>query len=172
MKTSINAPAAPGLGVVLALLTVLGACAGSDEGRRTSAERQRSVVPAGPTSSTLAQVYGRVQGVDQTGDGTRLVIGRAELRGTSGFVVVHAENQGGPGAIVGHAAIAEGMSENVVVDLDAQVPSGPYWAMLHRDAGTAGVFEWPGPDGPVRPPVGLRYAQTRIVLAVQPAPNP
>lgn len=127
---------------------------------------------AGPASNTTtttrprpAPVVGTISAFDQTSDGRTLVVHNAELHGMAGYIVVHAEEAEGPGPVVGHAPIPEGASDHVVVTLDRKVPPGPYWVMLHRDGGAPGIFEWPGPDGPVRPPVGLTYATKRIVVS-------
>ena len=53
--------------------------------------------------------------------------------------------------VVGHAAIPEGDSKDVVITLDTPVATGvSLWPMLHTDAGTIGTYEFPGPDGPVK----------------------
>lgn len=125
----------------------------------------------GATTSTTGAgppvVSGSVQAFDQTSDGTTVSVPKVEILGSSGYVIIHVDD-GGPEEVVGHAAIPAGESTDVVVTLDKRVRTGALWAMVHRDAGTVGTFEWPGPDGPVRPMVsGLTYAQRRFVLTVK-----
>lgn len=112
-------------------------------------------------------VIGTLEAVDQASDGTTVVVAEVTIHGAGGWVVVHAD-AAGPGAVVGHAAIPEGTSNNVVVHLDAKIGTGVYWPMLHRDGDVIGTFQWPGgPDGPVRPPGGgTSYAARRITVSV------
>lgn len=146
------------------LSVVLGGCAGNSE----PPLRQEGV--ASPATEAPAQppaVSGSVEAATkQASDGRSVTISKAVVDGAPGFVVVHAEDKGGAGLVIGHAAIEEGTSTDLVVPLDEKVATGAYWAMLHRDAGRVGAFEWPGPDGPVRAPVGIAYVQTKINLTV------
>jgi hypothetical protein len=145
------------------LAVAFAGCSGSDAQPRPTAQPTALTRPA-TTAPRPTGVVGTITAFDQVGDGTRIEVKTAELRGMAGYIVVHAEEAEGPGPVVGHAAIPEGVSGDVVVTLDMTVPPGPYWVMLHRDGGAVGTFEWPGPDGPVRPPVGLTYATKRIVV--------
>lgn len=126
-----------------------------------------SSVPLAPPSSidpALRPVSGSIRAFDQPGDGTTVQVSDAEIHGASGWIVIHVDQEG-PGDVVGHAPIPEGASAKVVVTLDRRMPPGGYWAMLHRDEGVTGTFEWPGPDGPVRPANGtVAYASRRFVL--------
>lgn len=124
-------------------------------------------VSSGVRAPAETVVTGTIEAVDQTSDGATVVVAEVTIRGAGGWVVVHAD-AAGPGAVVGHAAIPEGTSENVVVPLDAKVGTGVYWPMLHRAGGVVGTLQWPGgPDGPVRPPGGgTSYAARRITLTV------
>lgn len=110
-------------------------------------------------------VTGSLEAFDQESDGTTVTVSAVTVQGSPGFVIVHREDKGGPGPVVGHAAVAEGTSRAVVVTFDDAVAPGPYWVMLHRDAGQVGRYEWPGPDGPVRASVGLAYVQRKVVLS-------
>lgn len=118
------------------------------------------------TDPSLAPVSGSISAFDQTSDGSTVVVAGATIDGAPGWIVVHADDEG-PGDVLGHAAVPQGPSTKIVINLDKQVGTGSYWPMLHRDQGTAGTFEWPGPDGPVRPTNGkIAYASRKIVLTV------
>ncbi|HEC23029.1 MAG TPA: hypothetical protein ENI95_08940 [Chloroflexi bacterium] len=68
-----------------------------------------------------------------------------------GWIVIHAEAEnGGVGPIIGWAPVSAGYNYNVQVAVDTDRLKPTLYAMLHTDAGTAGTFEFPGPDGPVR----------------------
>ncbi len=66
-----------------------------------------------------------------------------------GWVVIHADNNGQPGAVIGYSPLQDGVNNNVVVQIDANKATPTLYAMLHTDAGTIGTFEFPGPDAPV-----------------------
>ncbi|MBL8160703.1 MAG: SH3 domain-containing protein [Anaerolineae bacterium] len=70
-----------------------------------------------------------------------------------GFVVVRNDGgRGSPGPVLGSAAVPEGLSENVAVQLDLGLATGKLFAALHTDDGEVGVFEFgdvPGADSPV-----------------------
>jgi hypothetical protein len=67
-----------------------------------------------------------------------------------GWIVIHADNNGAPGAILGETAVLDGVNTNVVVKIDTSKATMTLWAMLHTDAGTIGTFEFAGgPDVPV-----------------------
>ncbi len=65
-----------------------------------------------------------------------------------GWVVIHADNKGAPGAVIGHAAAPDGLTLNLAVRIDTKKATPTLFAMLHTDAGTVGSYEFPGPDGP------------------------
>jgi len=66
-----------------------------------------------------------------------------------GWIVIHLDNHG-PGAVVGYAALRAGENTNVVVKIDTYTATPKLYAMLHKDAGEVGVYEFPGADVPVK----------------------
>jgi hypothetical protein len=71
----------------------------------------------------------------------------------AGWLVIHSEQDGGPGPVAGYAQVPAGLSTNVVVTLDPAVVTSRLWPMLHVDTGAAGEYEFgtvEGADGPVR----------------------
>jgi hypothetical protein len=67
-----------------------------------------------------------------------------------GWIAIHIEAAGGaPGAVIGHAAVKDGVNTNVVVKIDSYTATPRLFAMLHKDAGKVGTYEFPGPDTPV-----------------------
>jgi hypothetical protein len=67
-----------------------------------------------------------------------------------GWVVIHADADGKPGPVIGYAPVVEGETFDVVVDIDVDAATPILHAMLHVDAGKVGVYEFPGPDGPMK----------------------
>ncbi len=66
-----------------------------------------------------------------------------------GWIVIHKEEGGGPGGVVGYAAVKSGVNKDVVVKIDSYSATPKLFAMLHIDAGKVGTYEFPGPDVPV-----------------------
>ena len=67
-----------------------------------------------------------------------------------GWVVVHADDYGSPGIILGYVSVKEGVSFDVVVESQSAQYAEPIYAMLHVDRGIIGEFEYPqGPDSPI-----------------------
>lgn len=70
-----------------------------------------------------------------------------------GWLVIHSEQDGGPGPVAGVVAVPEGLSTNVVVELDPAVVTPRLWPMLHADTVNAGVYEFGtlrGADFPIQ----------------------
>ncbi len=149
------------VGIAALTTLLLGAC-GSDK-KTTSSPGVTTAAGAG-TAAPGAAVTGSLDAADQTGDGTSITVKSVNITGSPGFIAIHADAGGQPGPVVGHVAIPEGDSSDVVVPLDAKSPTGAYWPMLHLDAGTAGTYEFPGPDGPVKS--GADIVMKKITLTV------
>ena len=73
----------------------------------------------------------------------------------NGWIVIHANVNGGPGPVLAYAAVSKGMNTDVRVTLpddpNSPVRSGDtLWGMLHYDRGAEGTYEFPGADIPAR----------------------
>jgi flagellar biosynthesis GTPase FlhF len=87
---------------------------------------------------------------DQESDGTSVTIANVAAA-VPGWIVIHIDADGRPGPVLGQTAVEVGDNSDVVVELDPPLEEDTVlWAMLHVDEGEAGVYEFPGPDGPVR----------------------
>ena len=67
-----------------------------------------------------------------------------------GWIVIHIDDNGSPGPVVGQAAVSDGENANVRVTIDTDMATETLYAMLHTDAGTEGTYEFPGDDVPVQ----------------------
>lgn len=83
----------------------------------------------------------------------------------SGWIVIHTESDGAPGPVIGFAQVSEGTNSNVEVEIDLGAATENLFAMLHVDAGTAGTYEFPGDDGPVRVDDAVVMMPFRITAA-------
>ncbi len=76
---------------------------------------------------------------------------KSAITDAPGWVVIHSEQDGAPGPVLGQAQIQPGLNSDVVVELTGEATSN-VWPMLHVDTGEAGVYEFgtvEGADGPV-----------------------
>ncbi|MYH62212.1 MAG: SH3 domain-containing protein [Caldilineaceae bacterium SB0675_bin_29] len=66
-----------------------------------------------------------------------------------GWVVIHADDAGSFGPIIGQAHLEPGVTTDLAVDIDVDAATETLYAMLHTDGGVFDVFEFPGTDMPV-----------------------
>lgn len=64
-----------------------------------------------------------------------------------GYVVIHANAGGQPGATIGHSDLISGEASDVTIDVGTGDATPLVYAMLHYDDGD-GEYEFPGDDGP------------------------
>jgi len=77
----------------------------------------------------------------------------AALIDTQGWLVIHADDDGSPGAVLGYAPLVPGLNEDVSVELSADGITETLYPMLHVDTGEVGVYEFgqvEGADTPIR----------------------
>lgn len=85
----------------------------------------------------------------QSGDGTTVTVPRAEISGVDGWLAIHADDNGAPGEVLGHAPLREGENQDVAVALDRPSPSGRLYAMVHADDPDDDRYTFPDGDPPV-----------------------
>jgi hypothetical protein len=66
-----------------------------------------------------------------------------------GWIVIHADEDGAPGAVIGQAAVSDGENTDVAVEIDMSQATETLYAMLHTDSGEMGMYEFPDADPPV-----------------------
>ena len=69
------------------------------------------------------------------------------LMDSPGWLVIHANNNGSPGQVLGEAPLYPGLNENIEVPLDAAAAGTLVFPMLHVDSGQAGVYEFGTVEG-------------------------
>jgi hypothetical protein len=67
-----------------------------------------------------------------------------------GWIVIHADQDGAPGAVIGRAAVEAGTNTSVQVEIEAESATDTLYAMLHVDTGTESEHELPDGDPPVQ----------------------
>ena len=88
--------------------------------------------PSGPSVSVR----------DQSVAGGTVTVARVVSEGP-GWLMIHAQANGGPGPILGNAEVKDGVNRNVKVTIDLARATPVLYAMLHTDAGQVGVLEFP-----------------------------
>jgi hypothetical protein len=99
---------------------------------------------------THAQSGNAVTAADQDSDGTNVTVAGVTAA-APGWMVIHIDNNGSPGPVLGQTAVAAGDNSDVVVAIDPPLEADTtLWAMLHVDEGVIGTYEFPGADVPVK----------------------
>ena len=97
---------------------------------------------------TAEQVPSITNPRQQMPDGT-IVIDKVYMD-QSGWVVIHADQDGSPGPVIGYKQVPEGISTEVVIQIANEDSTSTLYAMLHVDAEPMGEFNFPnGDDAPV-----------------------
>ena len=139
-KSRMTALAVP----VVALGLIVSGCGDDDDepadtGGDTAEETDAGgAVPFAPTTITAD---------DQSGDGTTVVVASLDLP-TAGFIAVHADDNGAPGAVIGNTEILPaGESTDVEVPI-TEVISGTVtvWPMAHVDTNGNETYDFAPPD--------------------------
>ncbi len=87
-----------------------------------------------------------------TNDDSGTITVRSAMIDAPGWLVVHADDNGAPGAVLGQTALDQGVNLDVTVNVDPAAAGNSVWLMLHYDTGTVGTYEFgevEGADAPV-----------------------
>jgi hypothetical protein len=117
----------------------------------TSALALMAIAAAPAPQTARAADENAVEVTDQVVAGGLVVVKKVSSA-VPGFIVIHAGGDGFP--VIGQTYVPAGTTENVVVWVTADGITPQMSAMLHIDAGEAGVYEFPGADVPVPGPDG------------------
>lgn len=128
-----------------------------DEGTAGVYEFPGADVPARDADDNIVMMPFAVTGLPddavsvagQLANDENTVVVPAVRAAADGWIVIHADQDGGPGPVAGFAPVTAGNNYNIAVELDPAIATETLHAMLHVDAGTAGEYEFPGDDGPV-----------------------
>lgn len=66
-----------------------------------------------------------------------------------GYVVIHEDDNGSPGNVIGHSGLLSGNISNVIIPLERLASNEMLHAMLHVDDGDY-QYEFPGDDSPLK----------------------
>ncbi len=104
----------------------------------------------GPTEVPNEPVFPAVEVMDQEITGGKVTIPSVNMA-VDGWVVIHTTSpEGVPGPVIGYAPVPAGSSNDVEIGIEKDQVTPQLFAMLHVDAGSAGTYEFPGDDVPVK----------------------
>jgi uncharacterized surface protein with fasciclin (FAS1) repeats len=136
-------------GVVHVIDAVLQAPAPETAPETTSTEADEDETMAELLQEFTPSIQVRDQVFSVRDDQTSVVV--PELFATeNAWVVIHRDDNGAPGEVIGNTFVEAGPNYEIEVALSGEIEGDiVLWAMLHTDAGEAGTYEFPGADAPV-----------------------
>ena len=120
-----------------------------------------------PHMRVADQIVVHGDGMEMMDDMTPTVTASSVLSEGAGWLVIHADNAGAPGPVLGQTLLESGLNTDVVVELEGDI-TPVVWPMLHVDTGEAGVYEFgtvEGADGPVT------VGENVVTFAIDAAPS-
>lgn len=155
------------IGATAVAVLALAGCSNDDEAPSEAGAPPASTASETPSetpSATADAVTGSLTVADQSGDGTSLTVEKVTIEGADGWIALHADEGGAPGAVAGFVQIKEGDTSDVKVKGDEKLATGDYWPMLHRDTGKLGTYEFGETKGAEDAPVteGGKPVMTKI----------
>lgn len=135
--------------LVVAVILILIAIVVLRRGGSTRPEPSPTPLPEAATEEVMMEGKDAVAVTDYSAG--ELVTVDSVVLSKPGYVVVHMEADGAPGAVIGNSVyLPSGQSSNVVVPLSRTSTGGEVlYAMLHTDNGD-GVYAFPGDDLPTK----------------------
>lgn len=145
-------------------------CAFHDRMTATIVVQEAGVAPAQPAPAQPAPASQAALEADNQPIANGGVTVKEVYADQDGWMVVHKDDNGNPGPVIGQTAVKKGETNNVVVKLSEAVPDGAkLWPMLHIDAGTIGTYEFPGADVPAKDAAGM-VVMKQITVTASAAP--
>ncbi len=145
--------------VVMALALIVGACAYESSGITTTTLGDPNALP--PATGPADLVF-----EDQLTEGSTVIVASVSLP-ADGFVALHADEAGAPGAVIGVGErLSAGVIGNVSVPLFVPIEDEVVvHAMVHIDMDRDGVFTFEPPDGFVDAPATRANGETAAASA-------
>lgn len=99
--------------------------------------------PEGPQDGVTA----RLEASDQSGGGETVTVPEAKIDGMKGWLAIRADDNGGPGEVLGRAPLREGSNDEVRVELRQPLNSTQkLYAAVHAERPADGDFTYPDGD--------------------------
>jgi hypothetical protein len=125
-----------GLLLVAMLAAPAVGCGRNNDDNNTANNTANGTTPNNDTESTNA-----IQADDQTLEDPTTVLVAKVVADVDGFVVIHADDGGSPGEVIGHVAVTAGETTDIEVGLEREAVDGEtLYAMLHVDDPADGEY--------------------------------
>ena len=108
-----------------------------------------------------------VQVKDQTLSDSTVTVNRVVAR-EDGWIVIHRDDNGTPGEVIGYEAVETGINSSIGVELDNTNITERLYAMLHFDTGQEGTYGFPEEDPPVETDGEIVVTSFRIEMSSEP----
>jgi len=115
----------------------------------TSAPTAAPVATNAPATAAAPATKMTVEVKDQEASSDNVTIASV-VATEAGWIVIHIDADGKPGAVIGNTAVKVGENKDVKVKIDTAKATPTLHAMLHVDKGVVGIYEFPGADVPAK----------------------
>lgn len=79
----------------------------------------------------------------------KVVVDEVQTR-KEGWIAIYADQNGMPGQVIGYRRIIPGIFRQLEIEIDISKATVVLYAMVHKDQGNLGIFEYPGIDLPIK----------------------
>jgi hypothetical protein len=93
-----------------------------------------------------------LEAADQTSNGKTVKVPEVYLKGSKGYVAIHANANGAPGPVIGVSdLIPEGETEDIKIKLKQPLKdTADVWPMVHLEDNGNSTYDFPNGDGPAK----------------------
>ncbi len=151
--------------VLFAITLVAAACSDDNDTDATPTTQTPATTASEPTEPETGPAS--IAAIDQSGDGSTVTVSSVTLP-TGGFVVIHADNEGSPGPILGWSdLLPAGESSDVVVTLNTAISAETtVFPMAHVDANGNSEYEFMPPDVTIDVPATTAEGSVAVLSIV------
>ena len=137
--------------VFLVILVILVAGCAQQAEKKETKQPARAVGAGEPAKATQASLSGEDYSIAVSDQ--QIIEGAVTvpkiLTKEQGWIVLRADKDGDPGAVLGYAQVKSGENKDVKIKVDPSKATNTLHAILHKDLGISGKLEYPGADSPI-----------------------
>jgi hypothetical protein len=85
---------------------------------------------------------------DQPVTNSKVVVDEVQS-GEQAWIAIYADEEGMPGRVIGYRRIFPGIFRQLEIEIDLSYATVVLYALVHKDQGNRGIFEFPGIDIPI-----------------------
>ncbi len=124
--------------IILCLIILIGLMALESPINRIGPLEEPLVLP----ENTIIEIH------DQPVMIRKVVVDEVQTREQS-WIAIYADQNGMPGQVIGYRRIFPGIFRQLEIEIDLSKATVVLYAMVHKDQGNRGIFEYPGIDLPI-----------------------